>query len=289
MLSKEVLKYIAYIEIQTRRLLNSTMAGDSRSAVRGTGFEFDQIRDYQLGDDIRCIDWRGSARMQKLLTKEYIEERNRTIIIAVDVSASTAYSSGQLPKYWHMSQVAAVLAVVAQYGKDKVGLVLFTDSVEVYIPPRAGKEHTYNVLARIFSHAPQSKGTNFTCVANHLINIGQKNAVVFLISDFIAAVDQVKWAALKKMYDLVAIRSIDQLESDVPALGFLSLCDVESGVQVTIDARHACASRLNGYLNDRLNQQTLLFKRTGVDLLDIRNNELFMGQLVRFFRRRMTY
>lgn len=289
MLSKDVLKYIAYIEIQTRRLLSSSMAGDSRSALRGVGFEFDQIRDYQLGDDIRFVDWRGSARAQKLLTKEYIEERNRTILLAVDVSASSFFGSVTQPKYSYVSQIAAVLALVAQYGKDKVGLILFSDTIELYIPPAASRTHTYLLLMRLFSHRPVSTRTDFTCISNHLLRIAKRDALVFLISDFIGVFDQRKWCALKRLYDVVAIRGIDPIERALLPLGFISAVDVETGESGTIDARSRCVRVLNAHLETRFLGQATNLRRSGIDVLDVQNNDTCMGELVRFFRRRMTY
>src|SRR5579862_8407903 len=141
MLSPEIIKKIRQIEIATRRLLTGSLVGDSRSAVKGEGFEFDQIRDYQMGDDVRAIDWNSSARMDKLLVKQYIQERNRTVILAVDVSASTLFSSDDALKSDIIAQLASVLALVADYGKDTVSLLLFSDEIELFIPAGRGRQH----------------------------------------------------------------------------------------------------------------------------------------------------
>src|SRR5665647_3240289 len=146
MISSEILKKIKQIEIYTQRLLTGSLVGDSRSAIKGQGLEFDQLREYQMGDDVRFIDWSSSARMDKLLVKQYIEERNRTVLLAVDVSASTFFSSDQELKNESMAQIASVLALVADYGKDHVGLILFSDEIEEFVPPSAGRMHVRLIM-----------------------------------------------------------------------------------------------------------------------------------------------
>lgn len=288
MISKEVLKYIARIELQTRRLLkNSSMAGNNRATTKGTGFEFGQIRDYQQGDDIRFIDWRGSARVQKLMTKEYIEERNRTIILAVDISASSFFSSGTASKFWYNAQITGFLALVGQYAKDKVGLILFTDSIELYIPPRSGKEHVFALLARFFSYKAVSSGTSFSCLANHLLSIGHKNAMVYVVSDFIAPLEAVKWTSLKRMYDMIIIRTNDHIERALPEIGFLTVNDIESGISLNLDLRNRGVLQINDYLHYRMKQQEQLLKRAGIVLIDVGSHENFMVDLVRCIRARM--
>ena len=185
-LSKEVLQKVRSIEIHTRRLLSGTLIGDYSSAKKGSGLEFDQIRDYQEGDDVRFIDWKASARQDKLLVREYIEERSRALILAVDVSASTFFGSSDELKNDRYAQIASVLALVGDYSKDHVGLILFSDHVQTVIPPKAGRQHVRMIMERLFEAKP-SGATVLDGALQRLIQMNRKDAMVFLISDFYAS------------------------------------------------------------------------------------------------------
>lgn len=289
MLSPELLKKIAYIEVYTKRLLSSSMVGDSRSAQKGSGFEFNQIREYQMGDDVRFIDWHASARSNKLLVKEYIEERNRTIIIALDISASMQYSSSLYPKMDVMKQVAAVLTIVAAYGKDRIGLLLYSDDVELFIPPSASNGHSRMVLEKIFNHEPRAKGTNLGIACERLLSMKSKNSLIILISDFLNdGIDQ--WVRLlAPAYEILAVRCLDPLERSLPRLGFLTVADIETGQECVLDTRNKKYSRIGSKLETRSADQLKNFKKYGVDYLDLVNNETFVPDVIRFFRRRMSY
>jgi uncharacterized protein (DUF58 family) len=289
MLSPELLKKIAYIEIYTRRLLSSSMAGDSRSAQKGTGLEFNQIREYQIGDDVRYIDWHASARANKLLIKEYIEERNRTIILALDISASMRFSSQEMAKKQVMQQVAAVLAIVAAYGKDRIGLLLFAETVEVLIPPATGRAQMHRILEKIFTHTSIQKGTQFQAVSQQLLALKPKNALVVLISDFIATDIENYLKLIAPAYEIIAIRCLDPIERTVPNLGFLAVHDLESEQTCTLDMRGKKAIAMTKMLEHRASDQLMVFKKYGIDCLDLGNSETFVGDVVRFFRRRMSY
>jgi len=265
------------------------MVGDSRSAQKGSGFEFNQIREYQMGDDVRFIDWHASARSNKLLVKEYIEERNRTIIIALDISSSTRYSSSLFPKMDVMKQVAAVLTIVAACGKDRIGLLLYADDVELLIQPNASNGHSRVVLEHIFNHQPRGKGTNLGAACERLLSLKSKNSLIILISDFLDnSIDQ--WVRLLvPAYEIFAIRCLDPLERAVPHLGFLTLADIETGQQCVLDARTKWHARIGNKLEIRSADQLKSFKKYGIDYLDLVNNETFVGDVIRFFRRRMAY
>lgn len=289
MLSPELIKKIAYIEIYTKRLLSSSMVGDSRSAQKGSGFEFSQIREYQMGDDVRFVDWHASARCDKLLVKEYIEERNRTIIIALDVSSSTSYSSSLFAKMDVMKQVAAVLSIVAAYGKDRIGLLLYSEDVELLIPPSASSGHSRLILETIFNHRPQGKGTNVGAACQRLLSLKSKNSLIILISDFLdTSIDP--WVKLlAPAYEILAVRCLDPLERTMPNVGFLTLTDIETGQECVIDARKKWHKNVANKLEARATDQLKNFKKYGIDYLDLVNNETFVGDVIRFFRRRMSY
>src|SRR5579872_4207588 len=176
---------IKQLEIFTRRLLNGALVGDSRSAIKGAGFEFDQIREYSFGDDIRFIDWKASARNDKLLVKQYIEERSRTIFLVVDVSRSSIFGSGLHNKQSRITELASVLALVAQHGKDRVGLLLFSDKVEAYIPPASSLHHIHHIMEQMLLFTSQRSETNISCALERLLSLKKSDAIVFLISDFI--------------------------------------------------------------------------------------------------------
>lgn len=295
MLSQEILTKIKHIEIYTRRILNNTLSGDSRSAVKGTGFEFDQIREYQLGDDVRYIDWKASMRMNTLLTKQYIEERSRSVILAVDCSGSTFFSSHDDLRFDTIARMASVLALVAEYGKDHVGLLMFADGVETFIPPKRGRMHTRMIMETLFhfSEDQQSKTqkrTDLNVAFEYLARRNVNKALVFMISDFITEQPFTKYMNIvAKKHDLVAIRCLDEREKNFPSVGFLPIQDSETGEISLIDTRGKHADRLNAILGARVAEQDNLFKQYGIDVLDVRIDQSFMSDLVCFFRRRMMY
>src|SRR5581483_1966149 len=205
-ISSDIIVKIKQLEIFTRRLLNGTLVGDSRSAIKGTGFEFDQIREYNYGDDIRFIDWKSSARNNKLLIKQYIEERSRTIFLVVDISHSSIFSSSSCNKQERIAEIVSVLALVAQHGKDHVGLLLFSDEIEEYIPPASSLQHVHYVLKKILSVKPKRAQTNISCALKHLLSVAKKEAIVFLVSDFIDESYETYLAQIAKRFDLIAVR-----------------------------------------------------------------------------------
>jgi len=289
-LTDDILHKIKQIEIHTRRLLRSALVGDSRSALKGTGFEFDQIRHYQFGDDVRFIDWNASARMNNLLIKQYIEERSRTIILAVDVSASNILGSSNSLKRDTIAQIASVLALVTNIGKDRVGLLLFAQEVELYIPPARGQTHVYTIMKQLFGYRAQGSGTNITAALKKLAQLTCKDSLVFLISDFIDdAIDPTYVSCIAKRYDLIAIRCLDKREHTLPPVGFLPIQDSETGEELVIDTHHTSLKHVHHFLAERLIQQNRLFKRYGINLLEVENNDSFIGAIIRFFRRRMRY
>jgi uncharacterized protein (DUF58 family) len=289
MVSKEVLKKIAEIEIHTRRILSSTLMGDSRSAQKGSGFEFNQIRDYQMGDDVRSIDWKSSARSGRILVKEYIEERNRTIMVLLDMSASTFFASNAVSGADVLKQVAAVLSLVAGYSKDRVGLILYTDKVEYIIPPAMGHTHVHTIIKQIFTWQTTSKRTDAVHAIERLKKMKDKRMAVFLLSD---CIDESLAHALKSIasnHEIVVIRCLDRLVKSFPSVGFLTASDAETGVSCLLDTRSGKRSGISDYLEDRILAQKRFYAKYGIDCLDVNNNETFIDDVIQFFRRRMTY
>jgi len=297
MLSQEIIKKIKHIEIQVRRLLSGTCVGDNSSAIKGSGFDFDQIREYQQGDDVRYIDWKGSARAQKLLVRQYIEDRSRTIVLAVDTSSSLFFSSTDQSKYEVISQIAGMLALVANYGKDNSALVLFSDEIEAVIPPSAGRAHVHLIMEKIFSVSQKKTApANITKALETIVQLKRQDSVVFILSDFIENDFDRALGAVVKRYDTTMIRCLDPLERALPAVGLLPL--VGSGQKINgpqestkkyIDTRRRGVITTNYLLKERINLQNKLFKKYGASFLDVHTDRPFFDDILMHFRRHMRY
>lgn len=284
-LTQEVLNKIKQIEIQTRRLLSGTQVGDYSSAQKGSGLEFDQLREYQLGDDVRFIDWNASARTNKILVKQYIEERNRTIILLVDQSASTFYGSEISLKSDVIAQIASVLALVADYGKDHVGAILFSNEVRQVIPPRSGRKHVHNLMESFLSQEPAGK-TSLKIALERLIALQKKDAIVFILSDFFDTGYENLLKIAAKKFDVIAIRCLDKLETHFNVEGFLTIEDPETYEQVTIKTG---TQPLHNFLQQEKEAVDAILRTCGVELIDIQTNRPFIPDIIRFFKRRMMY
>jgi uncharacterized protein (DUF58 family) len=288
MVSKDIAKRVRQIEIHTKRLLSGSLVGQSSSAVKGSGFEFDQIREYQQGDDVRFIDWKSSARMDKLMIRQYIEERNRSIVLLVDISGSSFFGSGSKLKYEVIAELAAVIALAGEYAKDHVGLLLFSDQVELFIPPNCGQRHIHHLLEQLFSYQPKHTKTSITVALEHVAKLHIKNAIVFLISDFISPSFKRALNVVARKHDVIAVRCLDKNELAMPSVGFLTVVDDETGDETVIDVRSA-KSAVNQYCHERLYEQNRIFSTCGVDLLDIKSTQPYIHDMVKFFKKRMLY
>lgn len=289
MIPIEIQKKIRHLEISTRRILSGSLIGDSRSALKGFGFDFDQIREYHVGDDVRFIDWKSSSRTNQLLVKQYIEERNRKIIIVVDISASSLYGSLNVMRAELHAQLAGVLALVSSYGQDAVGLLLFSDMVECFIPPARGRMHIHMIMQRLFAYTPRRTKTHINVALEYLAQLRNTQAVVCMISDFIDTGFEKMLRTIGRRYDVIAVRSIDRRERSFEDVGFLSVHDPETGQEYVLDTRARAGKKCTEYLHNRLHQQRSLFKKHGISLLDMEIGKPFMQDLVTFFRRRMVY
>lgn len=283
-LSKEVLHKVKQIEISTRRLLRGSMIGEHKAAQKGSGLEFDQIREYQMGDDIRFIDWKTSARQGTLSIKEYIEERNRTIMLLVDVSASTLYGSGDILKSDCIAQIASVIAVVAETAKDYCGAILFNDDIVKVIPPLQGREHTHRMMEQFFSVQSAGK-TDFTKAFNKLLSLQKKDAIVFVISDFWDHGDyQTALKVMARHHDVVAIHCIDSQEENLSFDGQLLFEDPETGTTLNVNGSQL---HYQETCKHKIEAVQAALKQGGVDVLPIQNGQDFVGSIIRFFRKRM--
>lgn len=290
MISEEIRSKIKKIKIHTKRLIQSGLAGDYLSAFKGMGLEFEKIREYQIGDDVRFIDWNSSARMNKIMVKQFVEERERTIILAIDISASLQYSAKKELKKNLVATISSLLAFVAGNNKDKVGALFFSDKVEKWIAPARGELHVGKILENIFVINPSSNKTNIKEVLSFLVNLKKRNSVVFMLSDWID--DSADYSKILKVasceYDFVAIRILDDCEKDFPNVGMLSVKDLESGQVVEVDTRnHKNKDSLRKLLNVRLLEQKRIFDKYKIDLLDLAVGKPFVLPMINFFRQRI--
>lgn len=287
MISEEIRKKIKKIQIQTKRIMQTTLTGDYLSAFKGSGLEFDQIREYMMGDDVRSIDWNSSAKMNKIMMKQFIQERDRTIILAIDLSASGLYSSQHELRRDLMAQVSAVLAYISAENKDKVGALFFTDKIEKWIPPSRSKSHNGKILETIFSIEPQGHKTCIADALKFLISIKKRNAVIFMISDWID--DLSSYSKFLKVagceYDFIGIRLTDNCEKELPDIGLVEMQDPESGKNFILDTRKQ--KELNALLKTRLLEQKNLFNKHKIDLLDLSVGQSFINDIIKFFHMRI--
>lgn len=291
MISKKVAEQVRELEIHTRKILRGTMIGGSKSRQRGFGFDFDQLRNYQYGDDIRLIDWKSSAKTgDKLLVRQYFEERNRTVYICFDVSASTYFGAGVVKKQAMMQQICGALALAAEHGKDKVGALFFSDGVEKVIPAAKGKQHVHSLIEALFSYEPKSKKTDLNVLFEYIAQKIDKRAIVFVVSDFIAEhgyEKNLKLASVGK--EIIAISCADQQEVQFPAVGLIWMQDIETDARVLIDARKKRNSVMQNVLQQRAAQQKKIFAAYKIDFVHIFSKQHFIEDLIVFFQKRLMY
>ena len=290
-LTTQARRIMRHVQIQTRRLLNGMLVGDSRSAVKGPGLELDQIREYRAGDDIRFIDWNASARYNDLLVKECFEERSRSVFLCVDISHSVDFGSSERSKREMIAEIAGTVALMAEYGRDRVGLTLFAGDIELVLPARRGFAHVHRIMEELLSHQAKTPGTSIGSALEWLARVRSPGAVAFLISDFIGRDQEMEryLPVVSRRHDLVAVRVLDGRERSMPVAGFVTMEDNETGEQVLIDTRMKKNYGVESFLAGRTAEQDSLLKRRGIDVIDIMPGKPFAADLVRFFRRRMRY
>lgn len=280
---------IKQIKIYTKRLMQSSLSGDYSSAFKGSGLEFDHIREYQPGDDVRSIDWNNSAKMHKIMVKEFIEERDRTVILAIDTSRSLDYGSGDETKKEMLAKVAASLAFVAENNKDKVGALFFSDRVERWYAPTRGRSHLGNIVQNIFSLQPQGKRTNISQALRFLIHLKKKNAIVFFISDWIDRTSSYEHLlkVARYQYDFVGIRLLDTCEKKLPSVGICNFYDPETEEVITVDlGRGSSLKTINNLVEKHQYEQKKMFEKYQIGLLDLEASQPFINKMISFFHQR---
>jgi len=287
MIPKDILKKIQQIQIHTRRLVNEAFVGEYHSVFKGRGMEFDEVREYQPGDEIRTIDWNVTARMGHPFIKRYVEERELTVMLLVDVSASGNFGSIKHLKNEVATEICAILALSAIKNNDKVGMIMFTDKIEKFIPPKKGPKHVLRVIRELLCTQPTGKGTNISVALEYLNKITHRRTISFIVSDFIANDYAHALRIANKKHDMIAITIVDPREQELPNVGFIELRDAESDEILLLDTADSLVRKEFGALNNRRRQeQSRLFRSMGVDEILINTNRHHVEPIVRFFRMR---
>ena len=287
MIPRETLKKIRRIEIRTRRSVNDVFAGRYHSVFKGQGMEFQEVREYVPGDDIRAIDWNVTARTGSPHVKKFTEERELTVMLLVDMSASNRFGSTAQLKRDLAAEVAAVLAFSAIANHDRVGLILFSDRVEKHVPPAKGATHVLRVVSEILNAKPSSPRTDLEPALRYLNQVVRRRSVAFLISDFIAPSCEHLLRVTARRHDLVSLVIGDKRESALPAVGLVDFEDAETGQRVVVDTSHAPTRR--ALLARQTERRQILLRqlaRARSDAIELHAGERYDRQLVRFFRTR---
>jgi len=287
MIPKELFATIRRLEIRTRGLVSNIFGGEYHSAFKGQGMEFAEVRPYQIGDDIRAIDWNVSARYDETYVKIFEEEREQTLMLLVDVSGSGDFGARGRFKRELAAELCAVLAFSAVQNNDKVGLVLFSDEIELFVPPKKGRKHVLRLVRDLFAHDIHSRRTDLTVALDHVVHVLHRRSIVLLLSDFMADGYESALRAVARRHDTVAFHLVDPVERDRPPVGLLELIDAETGEPMTVDAgavgtRRAFADAA-GALDRSVGE---ICRSLRVDRVSLRTDTDYVEPLVQFFRER---
>ena len=287
MSATELLKKVRKIEIKTKGLSNHIFAGEYHTAFKGRGMAFSEVREYQPGDDIRSIDWNVTARFNNPYIKVFEEEREMTVMLLVDVSASKDFGTQKKMKQELVTELAAVLAFSAIQNNDKIGLIFFSDKVEKFIPPKKGKSHILRIIRELITFEPDRKGTDIGEALRFFNNVIKKRSVCFLISDFLSQDFEAPLRIANKKHDLVAVRIHDKREEELPNVGMVQMKAVETEETYWIDTgKKAIRSQFKSNYLKHQAQLMQLFRNCGVDTIDLRTDQDYVEPLIRVFKRR---
>jgi uncharacterized protein (DUF58 family) len=289
MITHDLINKIRQIEIRTKRLVNDSYAGEYQSVFKGKGMEFDEVRPYQFGDEIRTIDWNVTARTGQPYVKRFVEERELTVMLLVDASASEDFGSVSRFKRELAAELTAVLSFAATTNNDKVGLLIFTDQIELFIPPRKGRHHVLRLIRELLAFEPKSRGTDIGMALETANQILKRRSIIFLVSDFLADPSsyQKALALSNRRHDLIAVDLHDPLETDIQPVGLIALEDPESGEIVWADTasrnwRDAFERRIHQFETNKIRA----FRQARVDRIGIGTGEEYTAPLTAFFRQR---
>jgi uncharacterized protein (DUF58 family) len=293
--TREVLRKVRHIEIRTKRLVNDSLAGEYHSVFKGRGMNFDEVREYSPGDEVRTIDWNVTARAGRPFIKKFVEERELTLMLMVDVSASGDFGSGAQSKREMAAELASVLAFSAVRNNDKVGLILFSDQIELFVPPRKGRRHVLRLVREILGFTPLHRGTDVIQALDFVNHVLSRRAIIFLLSDFQSADDpEAAIASLRRAarqtsgrHDLVAMRIHDPREEELPDFGLLAVEDSETGEVLEVDTGDASVrKRFSESAHENAERLRRAFNGEAVDSLDLSTAEPYLPALLGFFKHR---
>ncbi|MCM4166673.1 hypothetical protein KCTC52924_01520 [Arenibacter antarcticus] len=285
--TKELLKKVRKIEIKTRRLSDHIFGGEYHSTFKGRGMTFSEVRQYQFGDDVRSIDWNVTARYNEPYVKVFEEERELTMMLLVDVSGSQLFGTNNQFKKEIITEISATLAFSALQNNDKVGLLLFTNEVELYIPPKKGKSHALRIIRELLEFSPKSTKTDIGVALKFLTNVMKKKAIVFVLSDFIADDYLQTLRITGKKHDLTGIRVFDEREEHIPNLGMVQMQDAETGTLQLVNTQSKNVRMAYGkYYSERVSYFQETFTKSGCGVLSCRVDESYVKKLLGYFKRR---
>jgi uncharacterized protein (DUF58 family) len=285
MLPKEAIRKVRRIEIRTKKLVNDVFSGEYHSIFKGRGMEFEEVREYQPGDDFRVIDWNVTARYGHPFVKRFKEERELTVMLLVDASSSGEFGTARRMKGEIAAELCSVLAFSAIKNNDRVGMIIFTDRVEKYIPPKKGSSHVLRLIREVLYFKPQHKRTDINCALEFLGRVMKRKSVVFLVSDFLSSDFDKMLSIANKKHDLIAIKIADPREIEMPSVGFIELEDTETGEQIVIDTKSEEVRK--SFQEHASKEKTNLdrsFRSMDLDRIHITTDKSYVEPLMAFFR-----
>ena len=287
MIPRQIIQKIRQIEIRTKHLVNDVFSGEYHSVFKGRGMEFAEVREYEPGDEIRSIDWNVTARLGRPYIKRFIEERELTVILMADVSASGHFGTVNQMKSEITAEICALLAYAAIQNNDRVGLLMFTDQIEKFIPPKKGRTHILRVIREVLYNQPGHTGTDLTQALEYLNRLLTRRSIVFILSDFLTEDYMKPLRVASKRHDVVAVTITDPRELSLPGVGLVELEDAETGEEVLVDTGDADWRRQYAEYNEALREaRDQQFRVTGVDAIHIRTDEPYIDPLLQFFKLR---
>jgi uncharacterized protein (DUF58 family) len=287
MLPKEIIRKVRRIEIRTKRLVNDVFSGEYHSIFKGRGMEFEEVREYQPGDDIRIIDWNVTARYGYPFVKKFTEERELTVMLLVDASSSGEFGTAQRMKGEIAAELCSVLAFSAIKNNDKAGMIIFTDKIEKYIPPKKGSSHVLRLIREVLYFKPEHQRTNINCALEFLGRIIKRRCVVFLVSDFLSSGFKKMLSITNKRHDVIAIKIVDPREIELPSVGFIELEDTETGEQILIDTKDPKVRKsFQDYAISEQGNLDMTFRSIDLDNIQILTDRSYVEPLMAFFKAR---
>lgn len=287
--AQELLQKVRRIEIKTKGISKHLFSGEYHSAFKGKGMSFSEVRAYQFGDDVRNIDWNVTARTNDPFVKVFEEERELTVMLLIDISASSFFGSGTQNKRDLITELAAVLSFSAIQNNDKVGVIFFSSEIERFIPPKKGKQHILMIIRELLNIQPVHKGTNISVALEYFNNLVKKRSISFLISDFMVDDFETPLRIAKKRHDIIGIHVFDKLEKELPKVGLIPIKDPETSQRIWIDTNDkAFSQKYQRIFNNRKESVRQTFNKIGASWIDVQTEESYIKTLLEFFKKRAS-